>query len=96
MPSGSGGLDGLFRRTVGRHRCLSQFASRAPRLRDGRDGVLKNQLLLRAGFQNQRKLIKALDAAQQFGAVHKINRDCYLLSPREIEEAVLDVLWCWL
>ena len=58
--------------------------------------MLKNQLLLRSGLENQRKLVEAFDAAQQFGAVHKINCDRRLFSPREIEETVLDVLWRWL
>ena len=58
--------------------------------------MLKNQLLLRSGFENQRKFVEAFDAAQEFGAVDKINRDRRLFSPREIEETVLDVLWRWL
>jgi len=75
---------------------MPQFAGRAPRVRNRRDSMLKKQLLLRAGFQNYREFIEALDAAQQFGSVHKINRDRSLLSPCEIEEAVLYVLWRWL
>lgn len=54
--------------------------------------MLEDQLLLCARLENQGKLIETLDAAQQFGSVHKINRDRRLFSPGEIEETVLYVL----
>ena len=55
--------------------------------------MLENQLLLRSRFHYQRKLVEALNAAQQLGAIHEINRDRSLLAPREIEKSVLNVLW---
>ena len=55
--------------------------------------MLEDQLLLRSRFHDQRKLVEALDAAQQLGAIHQINGDRSLLAPREIEESVLNVLW---
>ena len=58
--------------------------------------MLENQLLLRAGFQQQRKLVEALDTAEQLGAVDEIDRDGRLLAPREIQKTILDVLWCLL
>jgi len=61
-------------------------------MRDRRDSMLENQLVLRAGFHNQGKPIEALDAAEKFGPVHQINRDRRLFPPREIKETVLNVL----
>ena len=55
--------------------------------------MLENQLLLRSRFHDQRKLVEALDAAQQLGAIHQINGNRDLLAPREIEKSVLNVLW---
>jgi len=55
--------------------------------------VLEDQLIVGAGFQNQRELVKALDPAQQFGAVDQINCDRRFLATREIEKTILDVLW---
>ena len=60
---------------------------------DSRNSVLENQLILRAGFQQQRKLVEALDAAEQLCAIHKINRHRGLLSPGEIQKTILNVLW---
>ena len=55
--------------------------------------MLEDQLLLRSRFHDQRKLVEALDAAQQLGSIHQINRDRCFLAPREIEKSVLNVLW---
>jgi hypothetical protein len=71
----------------------TKFARGASGLRNGRDRVLEYQLFLRAGFHNQRKLVEALDATQQLGSIHQIDRDGDLLAPREIEKPILDVLW---
>ncbi len=75
---------------------MAQFASRAPRLRDRGNSMLENQLFLRAGFQKQRELVEALNAAKQFRAIDKINCDGGFLSPREIKKTILNVLWRWL
>jgi hypothetical protein len=96
MFSGDGGLGSLLGLALAGGRWLPQLASRTTRLRDRRDGVFENQLFLRAGLHNQRKLVKALDASQKLGAVHQIDRDRYFFAPREIEESVLNVLWRWL
>ena len=55
--------------------------------------MLEDQLIVGAGFQNQRELVKALDPAQQFGAVDQINCDSRFLATGEIEKTILDVLW---
>ncbi len=57
--------------------------------------MLENQLLLRAGFQNQGELVKALDAPQQLRAIDEIDRHRGLLASREIEETILNILRCW-
>ena len=75
---------------------MTQLACRTPRLRDGGNRVLENQLILRAGFEQQRKLVEALDAPQQLRAVDQINRDRRLLAARKIQKTILDVLWCLL
>ena len=56
--------------------------------------MFENQLILRAGFQQQRKLIEALDATQQFRAVDEIDCHSGLLAAREIQKTILNVLWC--
>ena len=63
---------------------MAQLARRASGLRDGGDGVLEDQLLLRARFEEQRELVEALNPAQQFCAVDEINRDRGLLAARKI------------
>ena len=55
--------------------------------------MLEDQLFLRTRFHDQRKLVEALNAAQELGAIHQINRDRSLLAPREIEKSVLNILW---
>ena len=55
--------------------------------------MLEDQLLLRARFHDQRKLVEALNAAQELGAIHQVNRDRSFLAPREIEKSILNVLW---
>ena len=54
--------------------------------------MLENQLLLRAGFQNQRELVETLDAAEQLGAVDQVDVYRQLLAACEIKKAVLNVL----
>ena len=55
--------------------------------------MLEDQLILRAGFQEQREFVEALDAPQQLRAVDEINRDGSFLAAREIQKTILDVLW---
>ena len=55
--------------------------------------MFENQLIVGAGFQNQREFIKALNPAQQLGAVDQINRYRRFLATREIEKTILNVLW---
>ena len=92
MFSGDRGLDSLLGLAFGGGGWAPQLVSATARLRDRRDGVFENQLILRVCFQDQRKLVKALDAAQEFGAIHQVDRDLNFFPPREIEEAVLNVL----
>ena len=56
--------------------------------------MFENKLILRAGFQQQRKLVEALDATQQFRAVDQIDRHGGFLAAREIQKTILNVLWC--
>ena len=58
-----------------------------------RNGVLENQLLLRARFDNQRELIETFYPAQELGAVDQINSYGGLFSAGEIEKSVLNILW---
>ena len=93
MSSGDGSLGILLRLVlIGRGR-LFEIPGRAPRLRDSRYGMLENQLLLRGSLHDQRKLIKALNAAQELRAIHQIDGDRDLFPAREIEKAVLNILW---
>ena len=72
---------------------MPQLARRASRLRDRGDGVLEDQLILRARFEQQRKLVEALNSAQQLRAVDEINRHRGFLAARKIQKTILDVLW---
>jgi len=56
---------------VGRLRM--KFTTAASCLRDGRDGVFEDQLFLRSGLEQHRKLIKTPDAAGQLGPVQKVD-----------------------
>jgi len=55
--------------------------------------VLEDQLIVGAGFQNQREFVEALYPAQQLGAVDQINCHRRFLATREIEKTILDILW---
>jgi|GEM_PF-3169978 len=63
-------------------------------LRDGRDGVLENQLFLGTGFQQDRELVETPDSPRKFGSVEEVDDDSGLLSTYGIEKGVLYVLWC--
>ena len=78
-----------FRRGLG-----VQVAGRAPRLWDCRDGVLKDELFLRSGFKEYRKLIETSNTARQFRAVEKIDDHRGLLSAHRVEKSVLNILRC--
>src|SRR5258708_5648118 len=67
---------------------------RVGRLHDdyGGDGVLENQLLLVIGFEDQRVLIEALDAARKLYAAEQIQRNSSFVLARIVEKAVLDIL----
>ena len=71
-----------------------QVAGRAPRLRDRRDGVLENELFLRARFQQHRELVETANAARQLGAVEQVDHDCGFLATNCVEKRVLYVLRC--
>lgn len=75
---------------------MPQFASPAARMRNGRDSVLKNELVLRAGLEQQREFVKALDASQQLRAVHEVNCHGGFLSAGEVQKTILNVLWYYL
>ena len=55
--------------------------------------MLEDQLIVGAGFENQREFVKALYPAHQLGAVNQVNCDRCFLATREIEKTILDVLW---
>ena len=73
---------------------MAQLAGRPPHLGDSGNGVLENELILRARFEQQRKLVKALNATKQLCAVNEIDRHRSSLATREIQKTVLNVLRC--
>ena len=75
---------------------MTQLAGGPSGLRDCRNRVLEDQLILRTRFEQQGKLVKALNAAEQFRAVDQIDRHRGFLAPRKIQKTILDVLWCLL
>ncbi|HKU72993.1 MAG TPA: hypothetical protein VJR02_03700, partial [Pyrinomonadaceae bacterium] len=56
--------------------------------------MLEDELFLRAGFQQDRKLIKAADSARQFGPIQEVYDHGSFLTPNRVKKSVLDVLWC--
>ena len=58
--------------------------------------MFEDQDLGAADIEEHGKFVKALDASQEFRAVHQVDRDRDLFPAREIEETVLNVLWRWL
>src|SRR5947209_7591677 len=68
------------------------LAGGAARVLDGRDGVLEDELLLRAGFEQDRELVEAADAPRQLRAVHQVDRHRVLLAAHRVQERVLYVL----
>jgi hypothetical protein len=73
-----------------------QLAAGAPRVRDSRNGVLENQLLLGCGFKHYRKFIETLDATEQLCAINQIDRDSASFTASEIQKSILNVLRRWL
>ena len=73
-----------------------QLSAGTPRVRDSRDGVLENQLLLGCGFKHYGKLIETLDAPKQLCAVNQIDRDGASFTASKIQKSILDVLRRWL
>ena len=55
--------------------------------------MFENQLLLRTRFYNHGELVEALYSPQELGAVDQVDGHGGLLSAREIEKSVLNVLW---
>jgi hypothetical protein len=55
--------------------------------------VFENQLILRAGLEQQREFVETFNAAQQLGAIDKINCYSSLLAPRQIQKTILNILW---
>src|SRR5438067_8842238 len=68
------------------------LARRAARVLYGRDRVLEDELLLRAGFEEHRELVEAAYAARKLRAVHQVYRYGVLLSAHSVKERVLYVL----
>ena len=71
-----------------------QFAGGPPRLGNRRNGVFENELFLRAGFEQDRKLIETPDAPGEFGAVQKIDHHRRFLATYSVEKGVLNILRC--
>ena len=63
-------------------------------LGNGGNSVFEDQLFLRSGFKQNRKLVKASDPARQFSAIQKINNHGSLFSADSIEKCVLNILRC--
>ena len=70
----------------------AQVAAIASRLRDCRDGVFEDQLIMRSRFQQDRKLIKTPDATCQFSSIDKIDHNRRFFAADCIEKGVLNVL----
>jgi len=77
-----------------RRRLRMQIAGVAPCLRDGGDGVFEDQLFLRPGLEQDRKLIETPDTARQLGAIQEVNDHRSLLTAHRVEKGVLNVLRC--
>lgn len=71
---------------------LPEVAAATSGLRDRRDGVLKNQLLVGTGFEQDRKLVETANAAGQLGAVNQENNDRGSFAAQVIEKPILNVL----
>jgi len=59
---------------------------------NGGDGVFEDELFLLSGFQNNRILVEATDAARQFDAADEVNRYQRTLAAHLIEKGVLKIL----
>jgi hypothetical protein len=59
---------------------------------DRGNGVLEDELFLVVGFQYQRILVKAFDAARELDATHQIDGDDNFVFARIVQEAVLNIL----
>src|SRR5947209_12639200 len=68
------------------------LARGAARVLDGRDGVLEDELFLRAGFEQHRELVEAAYATRQLRAVHQVDCHRVLFAPHRVQERVLNVL----
>jgi hypothetical protein len=56
--------------------------------------VFEDQLFLRTGFEQDRKLVEASDSARQFRAIQQVNDYGRLLTSHRVEKGVLNILWC--
>ena len=76
---------------VGRVRpsTMMKIAPASTRQRNGRDGVFEDQLLLRAGLQDYRVLVKAFDSPCKFNSAHQVNRYIASFFTGTVEKAVL-------
>src|SRR5215467_14267252 len=67
-----------------------ELAAAAARKRYRRYRVLENQLLLRARFQNDRILIKALNPPCQLDTAHQVDRNIAAFFSGTVEEPILN------
>src|SRR5271163_3859836 len=85
-----------------RGRCCLRWRA-TPRLRipvdvgsarddDGRNRMFENELLLIAGFENYRVLVKRSDAARQLHSADQIDRNVVPFLSCRVEERILNIL----
>jgi len=69
-----------------------RMVSRRPHRYHGRNGMLENQLFLIVGFEHERILIEALDAAGEFHAAQKVDSNHTFFFARIVQKTILYVL----
>src|SRR5262245_9778822 len=62
---------------------------------DGRDGMLEDQMVGAFDLDDEGEAIEALDASLEVPAVHEMNADRQPITPRVIQEDVLNVGLRW-
>jgi len=71
-----------------------EIAGTPARLRNRRDGVFEDQLLLRARLQQYGELIEASNSSGQFCAIQQVDNYRRLLTADRVEKCVLNILRC--
>lgn len=70
----------------------AQVSAVASCLRDCRDGMFEDQLIVRSGFKQNRKPVETANTAGKLGAVHKIDHDRRLFAAHGVKKRILNIL----